>query len=138
MKPEPGDKLFAGVQSFCGAAYKWNCCAFCVLKIAERYMGHTYSPITETVQAIHDGFIKYNWDNENDPDNLYVEYPAAWLYKLTGRKWTYEKTYEKPDGVFIIEVWNNLHFRLPDWDSLSYSNSVATGKITSWRILRPV
>ena len=137
MKPDTSSKLFPGIQSFCAAAGKWSCYVFCILKIAERFSGHTLSPITEIVAAIEKGFIKYNWDNPEDPDNLFVEAPAAWLNSLTGRKWTVEKAYEKPEGRYLVEVWNNAHFRLPDWDSLQYSVSVATGKITSWRILTP-
>ena len=133
MKPDLTTKLFDGIQSFCAASGKWSCYAFCVLKIAERFTGHTYDPLTEIVCAIEKGFVKYNWDNPEDPDNLYVEAPAAWLQNLTGCRWQVEKTPTIPTGRWIVEVWNNAHFRLPDWDSLIDSKSVATGQITSWR-----
>lgn len=138
MKPDPNDKLFPGIQSFCGAAGKWSCYAFCILKIAERIMGHTFSPISEIVLAIDSGYIKYNWDNPEDPDNLFVEAPAAWLQKLTGRRWTVEKAYSRPDAQYFVEIWNNAHFRLSDWDSLQFSYSVANGIITSWRVFTPI
>jgi len=138
MKPDFSSKLFPGVQSFCSAAGKWSCYAFCVLKIAERYTGKTLSPIEEIINAIERGYIRYNWENHDDPDNLFVEAPAAWLANLTGSKWTVEKAYTEPIFPFVVEVWNNAHFRLSDWDPLQYSVSVATGKITSWRILNPL
>ena len=138
MKPDFSSKLFSGIQSFCGAAGKWSCYAFCILKIAERFAGHTFNPIPEIINAIEKGFIRYNWENHDDPDNLYVEAPAAWLYSLTGRKWTVEKAYMLSTSQYLVEVWNNAHFRLPDWDSLQYSVSVATGKITSWRLFNPI
>ena len=141
MKPDIKDKLFPGIQSFCGAAGRWSCYAFCILKIAQEITGHTFSPITEIIAAIDAGFIKYNWDNAEDPDNLYVEAPAAWLSKLTGRRWTVQKTYTKPETKYeqyLVEVWNNAHFRLTDWESLQYSYSVANGIITSWREFTPI
>ena len=127
-------KLIPGIQSFCGALGKWSCYAFCILKIAELITGKQYDVVNEILIANKRGWIKYNWDNHNDEENLYVLNPDAWIFYLTGMRLTVKKVYEKPDHGFIVECWNSLHFRLPDWDSMSYSNSVANGKITSWRV----
>ena len=132
-------KLFPGIQSFCAAIGRWSCYAFCILKIAEKYTGANYDPLSEIIIAINKGFIKYNWNNANDPDNMFVKEPAAWLMMLTGRPWTVRKSYDWPEmRRYTVEVWNNAHFRLPDWDSLQDSVSVATGKITSWRVFEPI
>jgi len=132
------NNLFDGIQSFCGALGRWSCYIFCILKIAEEYTGRTYDPIKEIIAAIDKKYVKYNWDNAEDPDNMYVQNPEKWLHDLTGgHRWSVRKEYSKPSGDYLVEVWNNAHFRLPDWDPLQNSVSVAKGKITSWRVLTP-
>jgi len=130
--------LIPGIQSFCGALGRWSCYAFCILKIAERITGKHYDVMEEMQYAIKKKWLYYNWGNENDADNLFVQDPQAWLNYLTGMKFTVSKAYDRPgpEVRYVVECWNNAHFRLPDWDSLNYSNSVANGKITSWRVFK--
>jgi len=137
MTPFYNSSSFPGIQTFCGSLGKWSCYAFCILKIAETETGKRLDVLKEILIGIYSGWIWYNWENHDDKENLFVRNAENWLVYLTGERYEVEKVYEKPQSAnYVVECWNNAHFRLPDWDSLAYSNSVATGKITSWRVFK--
>jgi hypothetical protein len=92
------------------------------------------------------GFIYYNEHSQRDNDNFYVTNPAAFLGALTGARWAVAHagaSYQELPGEYIVDRWERsrtgvttAHFRLPDWDSLTDSQSVKYGNIASKRVFR--
>jgi hypothetical protein len=141
--------LFEGVQSFLSAAGESACYALCIIKIAERVSGIIKNPVEALTTGVEGGYIKYNWENPNDPDNFWVSDPAGFLrylvlnhnFKVTVRKEPAEYC-PQPDE-YIVQCWERqvtgktiTHFRLPDWDSLLNSQTVKYGRVASLRVFK--
>lgn len=143
--------LFEGVQSFLTAAGESACYALCIIKTAERVTGVIKNPLDALVNGIDGGYIKYNWDNPNDPDNFYVSDPAGFFrnlalsninnFRVTVRK--ENAGYCPQSNEYIVQCWERqvtgktiTHFRLPDWDGLHNSQTVKYGKVASVRVFK--
>jgi hypothetical protein len=137
-----------GIQTFFGEAGEAGCYAFDIAEIAERVIGIDLDPVKAIYRGIERGYIHYNEKDPNDNDNFFVENPPAFLAMLAGEKWTVEKTgpdYRPKPGEYVVDRWERVrtgtvigHFRLPDWDSITNSQTVKYGKIVSKRVFRKV
>jgi len=140
--------LRSGIQTFLSEAGESACYALDIIEISERFNGVHKDPVESLFYGISLGLIHYNERDPNDNDNFFVRDPAAFLSRLTGANWTAEKAepnYKERPGEYIVERWERIrtgsvigHFRLPDWDSLSDSQTVKYGKIASKRVFRQI
>ena len=142
-----GSKLFPGIQTFFKDAGEASCYALCIIKLAERITGKHIEPIDALLKGIEPRSIYYNYKAPDDPNNFFVNDPAAFLRLLTGKRVTVRKSddtnYMPGLNEYIVERWERptpkmiySHFKLPDWDSLRNSQTVKLGKRVSLRIFR--
>ena len=137
-------------QSFCLAMGNKACYLFCIIKIAFLYLGKTDFKPTEVIkwvlQAIENGYVRFNWTYYADDNNFYVLEPTKILEMITGKKWSVVKSYNvdyKPkEGEFIVS-WYTIndvtgHFDLPQYDFHNYqfSKTVSQGHVGSLRIFK--
>jgi len=132
-----------GIQSFMATVGDSGCYALAIMQLAE-----VSDPISTLMEAIDKRFIKFNYNDYDDDDNMYVMAPAEMLSWLTGKKWTVTKesaTYVPRPGELVVNRWERVktgavtaHFRLPVWDSLVDSQTVKYGTIVSKRVFRCV
>lgn len=142
------DTIFQGIQTFCSEVGEAACYALSIIKISSLYMNLDPDVILVLKECINRGYIKYNWNDPNDNDNFYVEYPDKMLTYLTDCRWTcshVKPDYQPQEGEYVVDRWERIstgntsaHFRLPDWDSVKDSVTVKKGKIVSRRIFRKV
>ena len=135
-----------GIQTFLAEAGESACYALCIVRIAEMFTRREFDPLTALQRGIELGCIKYNPADANDNDNFYVERPDDFLGLLTGELWSVTKEpadYKWGQGEFVVERWERSrpanvtgHFRLPNWDSLVWSQTVKYGKVASLRVFR--
>jgi len=128
-----------GIQSFLYDVGTDGCYALCILQLANA------SP-DRLEEAINKRFIKFNYNDYNDNDNMYVMAPAEMLTWLTGKKWTLTKeaaNYQVKPSELVVERWERVktgatigHFRLPTWDPISDSVTVRLGTLVSKRVFR--
>ena len=137
------------IQSLYLSAGNYGCYLFCLINVAEEYLGSSFIVEDVIEQCIDKGFIKFNKLNYNDPDNFYVKEPARVLEYLTGVKWdvrkVYDIDYKKETGEYIIEFWSKDngatgHFARINrgYNSLQKSYSVDKGKIHSLRVCKVI
>jgi len=130
-----------GIQSFLLEAGMDGCYALAIMQLAD-----VTDPITTLIQAIDKRFVKFNYNDYNDNDNMFVMAPAEMLSWLTGKVWSVTKeaaTYVPRPGELVVDRWERVktgvttgHFRLPNWDSLVNSQTVRYGAIVSKRVFR--
>ena len=132
------------IQSFLKSAGEYACYALCLIKTAEQETGEHIDIVVALESGIERGFIKFNWDDYSDPDNFYLEYADKFLSMLTETVWKLrhlDGEYKPKGNEKVIYRWERKtsggrisHFRLPEWDSLEKSKTVAEGKIVSTRL----
>lgn len=132
------------IQSFMQSAGEYGCYALSIIKLAEMENGEHIDLIVALESGIDKKYIKFNYDDYNDPDNFYVLYAHKFLSLLTNQVWImrHERADYKPkQGEYIIQRWERAttgktysHFRLPEWDSLADSQTVKYGKLVSTRL----
>lgn len=130
-----------GIQSFLLETGRDGCYALCILQLA----GATPDRLEE---AVNKRFLKFNYNDYNDNDNMYVMAPAEMLSWLTGKKWTVSHEgpgYVCKPGELVVERWERVktgatigHFRLPTWDPVADSATVQHGTLVSKRVFRCV
>jgi hypothetical protein len=135
-----------GIQSFLAEAGEAACYALVIVEIAERENGGHIDLMRAVLDGIDRGYIRYNWTDRADPWNFFVDFPELFLSILTGKVWKVTKEaadYVKRPGEHVAQRWewkktgNELaHFRLPDWDSVTDSQTVRYGQIASTRVFR--
>lgn len=133
-----------GIQSFLISAGDNACYALDIIKLAEEVLNQHIDIIVALESGIDKKYIKFNYDDYNDPDNFYVLYAHKFLSLLTNQVWImrHERADYKPkQGEYIIQRWERVttgktysHFRLPEWDSLADSQTVKYGKLVSTRL----
>lgn len=77
-----------GMQNLAYSLGSTGCYTLCLIDVAEEYSGKKIDILAVVEDAISKGYIYYNWENWNDPDNFFVKQPALFLEMLTGKKWT--------------------------------------------------
>ena len=129
-----------GIQTFLAEAGEAGCYALCIIEIAERATARKFDTAYSLEAGVQAGMIHYG--APSDGDNFFVRDPAGFLTLLTGVGWLVEKVaadYVPSLGEYVVDRWERGtigHFRLPDWDSLIGSQTVANGKIASRRVFR--
>lgn len=137
-----------GIQTFLLEAGEAGCYALSIIKIAERVTKKHIDVVDALELGISRGFIYYNERSQADNDNFYVNNPADFLGILTGDQWLVNyasASYKEMPEEYIVDRWERsrtgvttAHFRLPDWDGLTDSQSVKYGKIASKRVFRRI
>ncbi len=137
-----------GIQTFFAEVGEAACYALDIIQIAIEETGRAMEPVTALNIGINRGDIYYNRQDPNDNRNFYVDHPEHFLGRLAGGVWTVDKTgpeYIAKAGERIVDRWERdkagatlSHFRLPHWDSIQQSLTVAKGKLVSKRVFRRV
>lgn len=141
-----------GIQTFCQQIGDSGCYALCLIDVAEDYLrrvGRLERPLNVLnilFQAVDKGFISYDWNNEENPDNFYVQYPACFLEAMTGKKWEVRKErawYQVKDNEFKVNRYERNatgrtigHFDREEFHPLTDSLTVKYGTIVSTRICK--
>jgi hypothetical protein len=135
-----------GIQTFFGEVGEAACYALDIVQIAIEETGRAIEPVTALNIGINRRDIYYNRSDANDNRNFFVERPDEFLGRLTGDRWTVEHVgpaYIGKPGERIVERWERIktgavisHFRLPHWDSVQGSQTVAHGSLVSKRVFR--
>jgi len=139
-----------GIQSLFAELGEAACLALCICELGKPGLteGEALSLI---IEGIRRGYIKYDEDNRDNPDNCFVADRDGLMNLVTGeRGWT--STKEKADYLIkprerVIEGWewkefckNKLithqHFKLESWNPIRNSLTVKNGKIESLRVFR--
>lgn len=146
MKLTTATELFDGVQDFCACIGDAACYAIQLIAVAEDMMKRPFPLITSLVRGIQAGCIEFNQKDKNDPDNFYVSDAEEFLRLLTGLHVMVRKvegnTYIPKSNEWVIDNWKDesrgklyYHFRSKHFDSLSNSQTVKFGYITSQRVV---
>lgn len=135
-----------GIQSFLLEVGLDGCYALTIAQLAEVVLNTNLDIVSILDQAVNKRFIKFNYNDYNDNDNMFVIAPAEMLSWLTGKKWTVSKEgpdYKAKDGELVVDRWERIktgmtsgHFSLPNWDPFHNSLTVKYGKIVSKRVFR--
>jgi hypothetical protein len=130
-----------GIQDFIKAIGDEGCYALCLCKVAEIYNRTSVFARDAVV------FVERGVSAGNIAPDMTVLDGAAFLWDMTGRKWTKEYKpagYKPADGDYLIAEWFNkrtglTHFTLEypvKWNSLRDSVTVKEGVIRSYRLYR--
>jgi len=135
-----------GIQTFLDSAGDAACYALTIIKIAEREIGGHIDVVSALEDGIERGFIRFNWENHDDGDNFFIDFPDAFLELLTGGPWSVHygpADYQARPGEYVVLRYERKttsgtysHFRLSDWDSLADSQTVKYGQVVSTRVFR--
>jgi len=139
-----------GIQTFLAELGEAACMALCICELGKPGLteGEALNLILEGMRR---GFIEYDEENRDNPDNCYVSDRDKLMNLVTGeRGWRSNREkagYRAKPGERVIEGWewmerckdrtiNHLHFRLLKWDPIKNSRTVKNGKIESLRVFR--
>lgn len=138
------------IQTFFASAGANGCNAFCIIRLANKYLQDHKEGEWNELDALKDGierkFIDFNEKDFSDGNNFYVRDGAALLSYLTGRKCTLRREsaeYQLKQNEHEIQFWALSqekadrgigHFTIPGENTLQVSNTVKNGKVYSKRI----
>lgn len=139
-----------GVQTLLAELGEGACLALCICKLGKPGIteGEALNLILEGIRR---GYIRYDEEDRNNPDNCFVADRDALMNLVTGeRGWRSSKEtpgYKPKVGEKIIEGWEwrecgknriimHQHFRLQDWDPVLHSSTVKNGSVESLRVFR--
>lgn len=146
------------IQTFFAEAGESACYGFMLGDVADEFdeercrkIGGVHDPI-DPCQSLLLGVerkrIHYNWDDENDENNFFVDFPEAFLEDLTGVRWEVRKEapdYQPKPGEYIIKRSERTstgkvlgHFWRDRCNSLRRSLCVERGTVVSLRVCRPL
>ena len=132
-------------QSFCKAVGNYGCYALCIVQLAREINQCEFDDIASIQKGIKAGYIDFDPNDYDSPDNFFVRYPDRFLSLLTDKSFTVTKepaTYRPKYGDYVVEWWSKDgktgHFAMlkRGFNSLQYSSNVDKGKIYSYRVFR--
>ena len=126
------------------------CLALCICELGKPGITEGEA-LSLTLEGIRRGYIRYDEEDRNNPDNCFVADRDALMNLVTGEKrWRSSK--ENPGYPIgaqdkVIECWKweeilksrvitHQHFRLNDWDPIMNSKTVKYGSLESLRVFR--
>lgn len=121
-----------GIQKEYESIGRWGCYLLCLIKASGKNVDEALN--------YYRLFLSKQWIDEG----CYVKNPVAILKYLTGKDYSVKKSAIKEDADVVIEYWYNKatglhHFVLRQkngelFDPLGKSNTVANGKVESYRL----
>lgn len=117
-----------------------GCYYICLCAIAEEITGKEIDLIKTAKRMIDNKIIDYDWKRPKAYKNMFYITDADKLLKTLGCKEHIEKVDELPKGYkgkYIVRYTldGNTHFVLPNYNSITYSNCVANGRISKYYLV---
>lgn len=117
-----------------------GCYYICLCAIAEEITGKEIDLIKTAKKMIDNKIIDYDWKRPKAYKNMFYITNADKLLKALGCKEHIEKVDELPKGYkgkYIVRYTldGNTHFVLPNYNSITYSNCVANGRISKYYLV---
>lgn len=118
-----------------------GCYYLCLCAIAEEITGKDIDVVKTAKKMIDNKIIDYDWKRPKAYKNMMYVFNADRLLSALGCKgYHVEKVDQLPKGYkgkYIIRYTceGNTHFVLPNYNSLTYSNCVANGRITKYYLV---
>jgi hypothetical protein len=117
-----------------------GCYYICLCAIAEEITGKEIDLIKTAKRMIDNKIIDYDWKRPKAYKNMFYITDADKLLKALGCKEHIEKVDELPKGYkgkYIVRYTldGNTHFVLPNYNSITYSNCVANGRISKYYLV---
>lgn len=117
-----------------------GCYYICLCAIAEEITGKGIDLIKTAKRMIDNKIIDYDWKRPKAYKNMFYVTDADKLLKALGCKEHIEKVDELPKGYkgkYIVRYTlnGNTHFVLPNYNSITYSNCVANGRISKYYLV---
>ena len=117
-----------------------GCYYICLCAIAEEITGKEIDLIKTAKRMIDNKIIDYDWKRPKAYKNMFYITDADKLLKALGCKEHIEKVDEVPKGYkgkYIVRYTldGNTHFVLPNYNSITYSNCVANGRISKYYLV---
>ena len=119
-----------------------GCYYLCLCAIAEEITGKDIDVVKTAKKMIDNKIIDYDWKRPKAYKNMMYVFDADKLLSALGCKgYHVEKVDQLPKdykGKYIIRYTNEgiTHFVLPNYNSLTYSNTVAKGRITKYYLVK--
>lgn len=117
-----------------------GCYYICLCAIAEEITGKEIDLIKTAKRMIDNKIIDYDWKRPKAYKNMFYITDADKLLKALGCKEHIEKVDELPKGYkgkYIVRYTldGNTHFVLPNYNSITFSNCVANGRISKYYLV---
>ena len=117
-----------------------GCYYICLCAIAEEITGKEIDLIKTAKRMIDNKILDYDWRRPKAYKNMFYITDADKLLKALGCKEHIEKVDELPKGYkgkYIVRYTldGNTHFILPNYNSITYSNCVANGRISKYYLV---
>ena len=117
-----------------------GCYYICLCAIAEEITGKEIDLIKTAKRMIDNKIIDYDWKRPKAYKNMFYVTDADKLLKALGCKEHIEKVDELPKGYkgkYIVRytLEGSTHFVLPNYNSITYSNCVANGRISKYYLV---
>ena len=117
-----------------------GCYYICLCAIAEEITGKEIDLIKTAKRMIDNKILDYDWRRPRAYKNMFYVTDADKLLKALGCKEHIEKVDELPKGYkgkYIVRYTldGNTHFVLSNYNSITYSNCVANGRISKYYLV---
>ena len=117
-----------------------GCYYTCLCAIAEEITGKEIDLLKTAKKMIDNKIIDYDWKRPKAYKNMFYITDADKLLKALGCKEHIEKVDELPKGYkgkYIVRYTldGNTHFVLPNYNSITFSNCVANGRISKYYLV---
>jgi hypothetical protein len=117
-----------------------GCYYICLCAIAEEITGKEIDLIKTAKRMIDNKILDYDWRRPKAYKNMFYVTDADKLLKALGCKEHIEKVDELPKGYkgkYIVRytLEGSTHFVLPNYNSITYSNCVANGRISKYYLV---
>jgi hypothetical protein len=117
-----------------------GCYFICLCAVAEEITGKEIDLIKTAKRMIDNKILDYDWKRPKAYKNMFYVTDADKLLKALGCKEHIEKVDELPKGYkgkYIVRhtLDGNTHFTLPNYNSITYSNCVANGRISKYYLV---
>jgi hypothetical protein len=117
-----------------------GCYYICLCAIAEEITGKEIDLIKTAKRMIDNKILDYDFKRPKAYKNMFYVTDADKLLKALGCKEHIEKVDELPKGYkgkYIVRYTldGNTHFVLPNYNSITFSNCVANGRISKYYLV---
>lgn len=117
-----------------------GCYFICLCSIAEEITGKEIDLLKTAKRMIDNKILDYDWRRPKAYKNMFYVTDADKLLKALGCKEHIEKVDELPKGYkgkYIVRytLEGSTHFVLPNYNSITYSNCVANGRISKYYLV---
>lgn len=140
--------MFDNNQNMIKSLGKNGCLVLCLIQIAENFLEERLNLFDAVEKLIAYGAVKYNDQDENDPNNFFVNNALQALFILTNQQWVVNIrkdnffNCDSKYSVFLYEWFNEkgrfTHFEMAHYKPILNSRTVKNGRLIESREYKPV